>query len=116
MVVDDHAAIRVVMCKILALCGYSVVAEAADGVEAIEKYKRFRPKLTIMDVAMPHKNGIDATKEIITINSSAKVVMCTSIDYHGVSLAAEGAGASGIIFKPFMYEQVHEILDSVMEG
>jgi len=116
MVVDDDSLIRGVMCKYLELGGYSVVAEAADGIEAIEKYKRFRPKLTIMDVAMPNKNGIDATTAIISINHSAKVIMCTSMDYHGIALAAEDAGASGIIFKPFHCEQVHEILDAVIDG
>ena len=116
MVVDDHSGVRDVMCQILELGGYDVVAKAVNGVEAVEKYQRFRPELTVMDFTLPRKNGFDATREIMALDNKAKVIMCSSIDRDALVAAAEEAGACGIIFKPFRCNEVLETIDSIMQA
>ena len=63
---------------IFAAGGFSVVGEAGNGVEAVEKYKELKPDLVTMDLVMPHRNGIDATREIIPRRRKALVVMCSA--------------------------------------
>lgn len=115
MIVDDSEVARCLLRDILEACGYSVVAEAANGIEAVEKYVELRPLVTIMDIKMPRKNGIDATKEIIALDRNAKVLICSSTDHEGLMLASAEAGASGIIVKPFVQDQIVEAIESVLQ-
>ena len=115
MIVDDTTFSRELLRKILGKWGYTVVAEATDGVEAVTKYCQFHPSITFMDLIMPNKNGIDATKDIVTFDENAKVIMCSMSEHDSLVKAAREAGAIGIIFKPFRAEQVMEVLDLAME-
>ncbi len=116
MIVDDTLFSRELLRKILGKWGYTVVAEAADGVEAVTNFRKFRPTITFMDLIMPRKNGIDATKEIVSLDGNAKVIMCSMSTHDSLVRAAEEAGAIGVIFKPFRAEQVMEALDLAIEG
>ena len=78
MIVDDAAFMRMKLKDILEKNGYSVVAEAQNGVEAIEKYKEVRPEIVTMDITMPEMDGIEALKGIKGIDANAKVVMCSA--------------------------------------
>ena len=115
MIVDDTTFSRELLRKILGKWGYTVVAEAADGVEAVTKYCQFHPSVTFMDLIMPNKNGIDATKDIVAFDKKAKVIMCSMSEHDTLIKAAQEAGAIGIISKPFKAEQVMEVLDLTME-
>ena len=115
MIADDTTFSRELLRKILGKWGYTVVAEATDGVEAVTKYCQFRPSITFMDLIMPNKNGIDATKDIVSFDENAKVIMCSMSEHATLIRAAREAGAIGVIFKPFRAEQVMEILDLAME-
>lgn len=116
MIVNNTPFSREKLRKILGRWGYTVVAEAADGLEAVTKFCEFRPSVTFMDIIMPGKNGIDATKDIISCDGNAKVIMCSMSEHDSLIKAARDAGAAGIIFKPFKAEQVIEVLDLVMEN
>ena len=72
MIVDDSVFMRNMLCTMLGMKGFKVVAEAADGDEAVERYLALRPQLTFMDVLVPQKSGRDATKEIISLDGNAK--------------------------------------------
>ena len=65
LVVDDSVFMRDIIKDIFAAGGFSVVGEAGNGVEAVEKYKELKPDLVTMDLVMPYRNGIDATREIL---------------------------------------------------
>ncbi len=114
MIVDDSEVARALLRDILEEIGYTVVAEAADGVEAVEKYTELRPAVTIMDVKMPRKDGIEATREIMAMNGEAKVLMCSSTDLESLVAASAQAGASGVVHKPFRLEQIVKAIADVL--
>ena len=114
MIVDDELFFRKLLGTMLAEHGFSVVAEAADGDEAVDKYSLHRPELTILDIYMPKKNGFDATKDILSINPEAKVVICSGLGYDEDVKAALSLGARDVILKPFIPQEVIEIVSRVL--
>jgi two-component system chemotaxis response regulator CheY len=81
--------------------GHDVVGEAANGEEAVERFKELRPDILTMDITMPEKDGITALKEIIAIDPGARVVMCSALGQENKVLDAIKAGAKDFIVKPF---------------
>jgi two-component system chemotaxis response regulator CheY len=98
---------------ILEEAGCEIIAEAADGMEAVAKYREFRPDITTMDIIMPVKNGIEALSEIIAFDSNARVIMCSAVGQESLVHAAQAAGALDFIIKPFNPERVTEVIKSV---
>jgi len=114
MIVDDELFFRKLLGTMLTEKGFSVVAEAADGVEAVEKYSLHRPELIIVDIYMPKKNGFDATKDILSMNPQAKVLICSGLGYDEDVKAALSIGARDVILKPFIPQEVLEIVTRVL--
>lgn len=101
MIVDDSLIIRVNLKKMLEKHGYEVVAEAANGQEAVEKYAKFHPDLVTMDITMPVLDGISAMQEILLIDSNACVVMISALGQETKIIDAINKGARHYIVKPF---------------
>ncbi len=116
LVVDDEAYFRNELSDILGKIGCTVVGEAADGREAVRMFLAERPHVTIMDVYMPEKNGIDATREIIALDKNATVVTCSSSDCPSDIDAVLKAGAKGTIAKPFDQNEIFESIKTVLDG
>ncbi|MCS3922979.1 response regulator [Methanosalsum natronophilum] len=114
MVVDDAAFMRMVIKDILTKNGHDVVAEAGDGLDAIEKYKESKPDLVFLDIVMPNMEGTDALKRIMEIDENAKVVMCSSIGQQSIVTEAINNGAQDFIVKPFDANKVLEVISKVM--
>lgn len=114
MIVEDEYFFRELLRDILEKEGFTVVAEAADGVEGVEKYRLIHPDLTIMDIFMPEKNGIDATREIVSGDADAKILICSGTGYDEHVEDAMQAGARGVIYKPFYPKEVVDIINKVM--
>jgi two-component system chemotaxis response regulator CheY len=114
LIVDDEQFFRLVLGKMLANEGYTVVAEAADGDEAVLKYSEFKPSLVFMDIYMPTKNGIEAIRDIISLAPDAKILICSGTGYEDDINAALKAGARGVIFKPFFDDEVLETVRNVL--
>ena len=93
LIVDDAAFMRMMIKDILTKNGYEVAGEAADGVEAVEKYKELQPDLVTMDITMPEMDGITALKEIRKIDPDAKVIMCSAMGQQAMVIDAIQAGA-----------------------
>jgi len=93
---------------------YEVVGEAAHGVEAVEKFKELSPDLVTMDIVMPFKSGIEATKDILNINKEACVVMCSALGQESLVMEAIEAGAKDFIVKPFKAEDVIGVVQKVL--
>jgi two-component system chemotaxis response regulator CheY len=72
MITDDTAFMRMTLKNVIEKNGYTVVAEAADGEEAVALYKEFRPDMVTMDITMPKMDGITAIKEIMKIDPMPK--------------------------------------------
>jgi two-component system chemotaxis response regulator CheY len=116
LIVDDEIFFRELLKDMLAEEGIKVVAEAVNGLEAIEKFGSLRPSLVLMDIYMPDKNGIDATMEIIAIAPDAKILVFSGTGFDNDVDAALKAGARGVIFKPFYKEEVISCINNVMAG
>jgi two-component system chemotaxis response regulator CheY len=82
--------------------------------EAVEKHKELKPDLTTMDIVMPFKSGIDATREIIKQNDKAVVIMCSALGQESLVMEAIEAGASDFIVKPFRSEDVLAVVRKVL--
>ena len=72
VIADDLSFMRMVQKEILQEKGYEVVGEAVDGIEAVEKYKLFRPDVIILDITMPNMNGLEAMYKIFRIDKLIK--------------------------------------------
>src|ERR1039457_391094 len=116
MIVDDEYFSRKLLRDILEKEGYRGVAEAVDGEEAVKYYKQFRPDITLMDIFMPVKNGIDATREIISIDGKARVLICCGVSFDDDVNAAMAAGAKDMIMKPVYPKEIKEIIDRIITG
>ena len=116
MIVDDSLFMRKMLRDILEEEGYEVAAEASDGEEAVARYRECRPDLTTLDIVMPNKTGIEALKEIRTLDPSARVVMCSAMGQESLTSAAAEAGARAFIVKPFNPELVARVLKEAAQG
>lgn len=114
LIVDDEQFFRLVLRTMLEDAGFSVIAEASDGDEAVLKFKEFAPTLIFMDIYMPSKNGIEALREIISLDPAAKILICSGTGYDDDIAAALQAGARGVIFKPFYDQEVLETVRNVL--
>ncbi|XQY93521.1 response regulator [Metabacillus sp. HB246100] len=114
MIVDDAAFMRMMIKDILTKNGYEVVAEAADGSQAVEKYKEHQPDLVTMDITMPEMDGIAALKEIKKLNGNAKIIMCSAMGQQAMVIDAIQAGAKDFIVKPFQSDRVLEAIGKTL--
>ncbi len=106
LIVDDSRMMLKKLREIFSEEKFEVVAEAEYGEEAISFYKEFNPDLVTMDVVMPDMTGVEALKEIIKYDSTAKVIMCSALTYDSLITDAIKAGAKGYIKKPLQHEEV----------
>lgn len=113
LIVDDSDFMRRVLREILAR-EFHIVAEAENGVQAVEKYREHDPDIVLMDIVMPIRNGLEATRMIIDHDPSARIIMCTSIGQEQQMQEAIQAGASGYITKPFQKPSVIEELQQTV--
>lgn len=116
LIVDDEFFFRKVLRDMLAKIGFTVVAEAANGTEAVEQFLAHRPHIVIMDIYMPEKNGIEATREMIAANKNAKILICSASDADYDTQAALDAGAKAILMKPFVPKEVYESIRRALTG
>ena len=98
LVAEDEALIRMDLVEMLREAGYEVVAEAADGAQAIELAQLHKPDLAILDVKMPVLDGISAAEKIIDI---APVLMLTAFSQRELVERARDAGVMAYVVKPF---------------
>jgi len=115
LVVDDAAFMRMMLKDILTKAGHEVVGEAANGVEAVEKYKELKPDVVTMDITMPEMNGIDAIKEIKKFDPNATVIVCSAMGQQAMVIEAIQAGAKDFIVKPFQAARVIEAVQKVLK-
>lgn len=111
MIVDDVADIRLMLRYIIEKENYVIVAEAANGVEAVEKYRAHRPDITIMDIDMPFKTGVEAAEEIRALADGARIIFCSG----GVSRfepVQVGMEAQSVVRKPFLPAQLYQAMRS----
>lgn len=115
LLVDDSKMSRKMLKNLLEDEGYSVIAEAGDGMEAIEAYRKYTPDLITLDITMPNMDGLEALKELIQIDPEVKVIMITAAGQQNKLIEALKIGAKKFITKPFEKEEVIHNVNEVME-
>ena len=100
LIADDHAVVRAGLAAMIANeDDITVVAEAADGDEAVALYAEHRPDVVLMDILMPRLNGVEATRAIRAAHSDARVVALTMYEGDADIHRALSAGASAYLLK-----------------
>ncbi|EKD87662.1 MAG: two-component response regulator involved in modulation of flagellar, CheY [uncultured bacterium] len=102
---DDAEFLRVRISKMLVGDGYEVI-EAENGLLALNAYKAQKPDVVLMDITMPEMDGLTALREILAVDSGAKVIMLTALGQESVVLEAIKSGAKDFIVKPFERDRV----------
>jgi two-component system chemotaxis response regulator CheY len=115
LVVDDAAFMRKLLSDALASGGHEVVGQAGNGAEAIVRFQELRPELTTLDITMPEKDGLSALAEIMSIDPSAKVVMCSALGQESKVLEAVKLGARDFVVKPFQPARVLEAVGKALD-
>jgi len=117
LVADDHYVVRMgVIAIINNEPDMEVVAEAANGTQAIELFNQHQPDLVLLDSRMPLKNGVQAAKEIRNQNGAARILMLTAFDGDEDIHKAIAAGAQGYVLKSSTGEQLVPALRAVAAG
>jgi len=93
-----------------------VVAEAQNGLEAVEKAGRFNPTVVLMDIRMPELDGLEATRRILAADPAARVLILTTFDLDEYIYEALSAGASGFVLKDDPPEQLIAAIRTVAAG
>ena len=105
---------RLMICQILARKGYTNIVEAQNGRQAVEQFKLAKPDITLMDITMPELDGLAALEEILAIDPTAKVIMCSAIAQESMVLEALKRGAVDFIAKPFRPDQFLETVSKYL--
>ena len=117
LVADDQSMIRAGFRMLLKNEeGIDVVAEAEDGLEAVEKASRYSPSVVLMDIRMPKLDGLEATRRILAADPSARVLILTTFDLDEYIYEALRAGASGFVLKDDPPEQLIAAIRTVAAG
>ena len=114
---DDHPLIRAGLVAFLATePDLRVVAEAANGEEALEKYRELRPDIVLMDLSMPVMDGLSATRAILDEFPDARVIVLTTYDGDEDIHRALDAGATGYLLKEMVAADVLSVIRTVYGG
>lgn len=117
LIADDDDLMRAGLRAVLASDDtIDVVAEAANGVEAIERARSLHPDVALMDVRMPHLDGVAATREIVACAPSTRILMLTTFEDDDYVFGALNAGASGFLLKRIQPEQLIAAIHIVAAG
>ena len=114
LIADDAAFMRMMLKDILTKGGYEIAGEAADGNEALAKYKEVKPDLVTMDITMPNCDGIQSLKQIKAADPAANVVMCSAMGQQAIVIEAIQSGAKDFIVKPFQVDRVLEAIKKIL--
>ena len=113
---DDSILARKQLKDVLTTFGSKHFFEAANGQEAIEKFKAEKPDIVFLDIVMPQKDGISAVSEICRIDPDAYIIIVSSVGTQTQLRNAIEAGARDFIQKPLNTDQIKSILSVKFEG
>jgi DNA-binding NarL/FixJ family response regulator len=117
LVADDQSMVRAGFRMLLSgEEDIEVVAEAQNGLEAVEKAARFAPTVVLMDIRMPELDGLQATRRILTADPAARILVLTTFGLDEYVFEALSAGASGFVLKDDPPEQLIAAVRTVAAG
>ncbi len=118
MIVDDALFMRKMISGILQEEGYDICAQASCAKEAVEKFKEFRPDLVTMDIVMPmmeELDGIGAVREIVKLDPTARILICSVIGQQSLVVEAIKAGAKDFVMKPVKPQRLKEAVKNLLD-
>lgn len=117
LVADDHAVVRQGLCGLLTADGhFLILGQARNGREAVEMTLALRPDVVLMDIAMPVLNGLEATRQILVANPSAKIVILSAHSDDEYIERMRGSGVLGFLEKQTSAEILSEAIQAVAKG
>jgi DNA-binding NarL/FixJ family response regulator len=117
LLVDDHEIMREGMGALLRKYSeFEVVGQASDGRQALEMTEKLKPDIVIMDVGMPNLNGIDATRQLLSVHPDLKIMALSMHSDGSVVAKMIRAGAAGYMLKESAFDELVEGLNALMEG
>ena len=117
LVADDQSMVRAGFRMLLSgEEDIEVVAEASNGLEAVDKAARFQPTVVLMDIRMPELDGLEATRQILAADDDARILILTTFDLDEYVFEALRAGASGFVLKDDPPEQLLAAVRTVAGG
>jgi two-component system chemotaxis response regulator CheY len=108
LIVEDAPFIREMIRDILESHDHEIAGEAANGLEAIEKFKALKPDVVLMDILMPGMDGLSAIMKIVEIDPKAKIIVVSALVKEALRKEAMRAGAVDFVAKPFQVERLLE--------
>lgn len=117
LIAEDHAIVRDGLCLLLKNEeGIEVIAQAENGREAVQFAARLQPDVIVMDIAMPHLNGIEATRQIMHARPDAKVLILSAHSDDAYVESIMALGASGYLIKQIAAQVLPEAIRRVHQG
>ena len=113
LVADDAMIIRHIIKDMAASAGWTVVGEAANGQEAIERYRELNPDAVTLDLVMPEHDGLHALHGIMEFDPGARVLVVSALEQRGVLKDAFKAGAADFVSKPFDKQGLQATLEQL---
>ncbi len=114
LVTDDAMIIREMIKDAASSAGWTVVAEAANGQQAIEQYERLRPDAVTLDLVMPEFDGLYALRGILEVDPHARVVVVSALEQKNILKEAFQIGAADFLVKPFDKKTLVETLEKAV--
>lgn len=113
LVADDAMIIRQIIKDMATAAGWEVVGEAANGQEAVERYRELHPDAVTLDLVMPGHDGLYALHGIMEFDPEAKVLIVSALEQRGVIKEAIKAGAADFVAKPFDKRNLQATLEQL---
>jgi len=116
LVVDDSRTSRKILRNILEEAGHTVVGEAVDGQDGINKYKDLRPDIVTLDITMPVMDGLEALKCLKEEDPNSTIIMVTAAGQQSKMIDAIKLGAAEFVTKPFEAADIIKIVNKLAKS
>ena len=117
LIVDDHPIFRDGMSSLLeSVAGFEVIGQASSGEEAVELARQLTPDVVLMDIGMPKMNGIEATRALLEVCPSARVLVLTMYEEPDSVFGALRAGARGYLLKDAESDDITRAIRAIVRG
>jgi two-component system chemotaxis response regulator CheY len=114
LIVDDSKFMRKIIRDTLEEGGHVILAEADNGIDGIEEYRKLRPDFVTMDVTMTGKDGIQAVSDIQAIDPKARIIIISAMSENTLKLNDGNLHANAFITKPFDKKKLLETINTIL--
>lgn len=115
LIVDDSLVIRRKIEREIQLTDIEEIITAKDGMEAVEKFTVHKPELVTMDLTMPHMEGVECVKKIVSIDAHTVILVISALADKATAIKAIKYGAHGFLCKPFTEDELNTALGKLID-